>query len=208
MRTWGAGLHWSYHDRAWCGFFVFLPTGQVYLRYEFTWRRTSPMIAARDLVTWIDRLERDGKDEFTYCVAQPDLWLSDPKRPGVPEAETFERAGLSLQRGSDDERNGWANLINWIEPTTFYDAKGQPFVEPSLIVHPECKRFLRTFPTLTHEEDDKDTVIDDADTIPAHGARHYLMSRPFPQPSPSVHYKRGSVGRMLMDARADLARNR
>jgi len=51
---------------------------------------------------------------------------------------------------------------------------------PSLLVHPDCRYFLRTFPTLVSDDKHPDDIKETPDEYPAAGLGFYAMSRPAP----------------------------
>jgi hypothetical protein len=136
---WIGALHWTFNTRAWWGACECLPDGRLFLRHELTWLRTPPETAAKDIQAVIAKLPKD--DTLTTSIAQPQLWPSDRKAPGTSVSEIFRRAGVALERGSDDRINGWA------APTrgSVRDLPGRatPFRSPALLVHPDCVRFIR-----------------------------------------------------------------
>ena len=88
-----------------------------------------------------------------------------------------------MRRADMDEVNGWDAVRSWLKTRTHRDATVTPPVEvisPSLIIHPACAYFLRTFPTLISDEHEPDLIVKTTDAYPAFGLRYYAMSRPAP----------------------------
>lgn len=208
MITWAAGMHFAYSARAWCGLFASLTDGRVLLRHEITWLRVAPEDARVDFIAQINAvgigLPRDaearGLQPLRYVVAQAGIFPKE-KRSGSGEtiSETFSRVGIPMRCADMDEINGWNRLRSWLRTRDHEDKSTNPptkFSGPSLVVHPDCKYFLRTFPTLVSDAVDPDVIVATTDAYPAFGARYYVMSRPAPaskQPTPpppkhSIYY--------------------
>jgi len=175
---WVGAMHWSYGARAWWGACECLPDGRLYLRHECTWLRTPPETAAKDIKAVIAKLPKG--DTLTTSIAQPQLWPSDRKAPGISLSEIFRRAGVALERGSDDRINGWAALRAWLSVRDFAAPGDPPFRSPALLVHPDCVRFLRTISTLVANPKDSEDVEPGPDEYPAAAMRRLVMQRPMP----------------------------
>lgn len=177
--TWGAGLRWAFGARAWLGFFASLSDGRILLRHELTWLHKTEEQAAEDIlaarVTWKIQNLRGG------IYANSDLWPEDEKDTGESRAETFARAGVILRRGSKNRVNNFARLRSWLAVKPRKTVAGN-LLEPasSLLVHPDCKYFLKTLPVLVSSEIEVDDVATCEQEYPAFGASLYLMSRPLP----------------------------
>jgi hypothetical protein len=178
---WVGALHWTFGARAWWGACECLPDGRLFLRYEQTWLRTPPEQAARDIKAVIAKLPPG--DELLTTIAQPSLWPSDRKAPGTSLSEIFRRAGVALERGSDDRINGWAALRAWLTVRDFSPPGGALFRSPALLVHPDCVRFIRTISTLVANEKDSEDVEPTTDEFPAAAMRRLVMARPMPTPT-------------------------
>jgi hypothetical protein len=196
--TWGAGLHWSYSNRAWCGLFAALADGRILCRHELTWLRTPPEVASKELAARVKPLE------FSSCIAQPDLWPK-PDEVGETIAETFSRAGVPMRRGIDDRINGWSRVRSWLVPREWTDADGKAFTSPSLLIHPDCAYLLRTLPTLIEDSAAPDDIPETPEAFPANGLRYFAMSRPMPKPAEAKDLPPGAIGHSLRSAREELA---
>lgn len=212
--NWAGGMHWSQSARAWCGFFASLPRGPVLLRHELTWLGKPPELAAeeikRALVTWGIVAPPDAKlatpwpHAFTFLAANPKLWPLDDTEPGETISETFLIAGLPMIRGNDDRINGWSRVRSWLAPRTWH-FNGETFESPSLIVHPDCRYFLRAIPTLVMNPKEPDDVQESTEEFPVNGARYYAMARPMPTTIAAPELPAGAIGRDLAEIRAQLA---
>ena len=98
-------------------------------------------------------------------------------------AEIFRRAGVNLERGSDDRINGWAALRAWMSVRDFTPHEGPAFRSPALLVHPSCLRFIRTVSTLVADTKDQEDVESTPDEHPSAAMRRLVMSRPMPSPN-------------------------
>jgi hypothetical protein len=163
------------------GFFCQIPDGRVLLRHELTWIKTAPEDAARDI---LDAMARWHIRKLTHVAANPDLWPKDGDDSNTTVSATFIAAGVPMRQGSDDTVNGWSLVRSWLAPRIWLDENGKEFRAPSLIVHPDCKHFVRTFPTLVSDDKHPDEIADSTDQYPAEGLRYYAMSRPVPWKKP------------------------
>ncbi len=198
-------MRWSHTEIGWMGFFRSLADGRVYLRHEITFKGLSPERAAKDITSKM----REWKIErLTYIAAQPELW---PKagETGETVRETFSRAGLPMLRGSGDRRNRWSRLRSWLDmrewKTGETDRDGKPttFQSPSLLIHPECVRLIRTLPTLVADTSDPDDVDETPEEYPAAGVSFYAMSRPLPFQAEGPILPDGAVGHLVNEMRAE-----
>jgi hypothetical protein len=178
--NWYGGLHWTYVERAWLGYFAMREDGRVILRYEQTWYKKTPKTAAAD----IQRFMREkGIPKLLDCVAQPDLFPKNPHARGETVSETFRTHGIVLTPGDDDRVNGWARIRSWMEIRTFSDEDKEvpvKFDAPSITFHPDCPYFLDTFLTLISDKKIADDIEDTPDMYPANGLRYFVMARPLP----------------------------
>lgn len=194
--TWGAGLHWAYSAKAWCGLFATLPDGRLLCRHELTWIRTPPEQAARDLVAYC----RERRIVLSSVVAQPEIFPK-PHARGETVSETFSRIGVPMWRGDDDRLNGWSRVRSWLQPI----AQANQTVAPSLLFHADCRYLLRTLPTLVSRTDVPDDIDPSPEEFPANGVRYYVMSRPMPNHQTPTELPEGAIGHELRTLRAELA---
>lgn len=203
-----AGMHFAYSARAWTGIFISMSDGRLLLRHEITWLRVAPEDARVDFIEKINGFgfgiprdaEQRGLLPLRYVVAQEEIFPKE-KRSGSGEtiSETFSRVGIPMRKADMDELNGANRLRSWLRTREHEDKTVNPprkFTSPSLIIHPDCAFFLRTFPTLISDETQPDVIVPTTDAYPYYGARHFVMSRPAPaskQPAPipprnSIYY--------------------
>jgi hypothetical protein len=211
MITWGAGMHWTGTERAWCGFFANLIDGRVLLRHEMTWRNEVPERAAKDIVlrlkvlgvippsaAFADTFKPTAR--FTGVVANPDLWPKDAKAYGQCVAETFSRAGVPMRKGNGDRVNGWSRTRSWLAPQTWPNGS----VSPALLIHPDCTIIVRSLPMLIANPKTPDDVLETVEEYPANGLRYYAMSRPVPSVADVPELPPGAIGHSLRALRAEL----
>jgi hypothetical protein len=176
--TWGAGLRWAFGARAWFGLFASMSDGRLLLRHELTWIRVTEKQAATEIIaavsSWNIPNLRGG------IIANHDLWPESGKAQGESRAETFGRFGVALSRGSKDRVNNFARLRAWLADSEWKDADGVSFTSPGLLIHPDCRYFLKTLPVLVSDSLNVDDISECAEEYPAVGASLYLMSRPLP----------------------------
>jgi hypothetical protein len=175
--------------------------GRYLLRHELTWLHKAPEIAAAD----ITRFVKAQKIDLQYVAANPDLWPKKGKS-GQTVCETFQRAGVPMVKGSDDRINAWARLRSLIAERQWVDRTVPSgfIASPSLLIHPDCKYFLRTFPTLVSDQTNPDDVQESTDEYPALGASYWAMTRPAPEAEPEPELPPGAIGHDLRKLRAEL----
>lgn len=198
MISWAAGMHWAHSARGWMGLFAQMTDGRVLLRHEITWLRVAPEKAVLDLPGQLDAFgiglpryaAARGLMPLRYAVAQEEIFPQDGSGSGETISETFARAGVPMRKADMDELNGWNRLRSWLRVRDHEDKSENPprkFTSPSMIVHPDCEYFRRTFPTLSSDPVDPDLIVKTTDAYPAMAVRYYVMSRPSPaskQPAP------------------------
>lgn len=180
MVQWYAGMHWAYAARAWIGFFAMQSDGRAMLRHELTFIRTTPEVAAREILEF---LRVRGIPRLIDCVAQPSIFPAGPKARGETVSETFRARGIYLSPGDKDRVNGWARIRSWLAVREFRDDDHEVpkiYAAPSLTIHPSCTYFLDTFLTLISDKTNQDDVEETPDEFPANGLRYFVMSRPLP----------------------------
>jgi hypothetical protein len=181
VTAWGAGMFWSQSAKGWLGFVATLSDNRLCLAYEMTFIRTSPEDAASQIKT----VCRVQGIPLPIIYAQPAIFPQADTH-GETVSETFARAGVPMIAGDDDRINGLSRIRSWLQPR---DGK------PSLVIHADCKYFLRTFPTLIEDPKEPDDIIETPDAYPAHGLRFFLMSRPAPHaPQPVIGPQPGTWG--------------
>lgn len=205
MKTWGAALHWSMSARAWCGFFVSADDGSVHLRHEITWKGVAPEFAALDMRTTMALVQQAPGGvswPFTAIAAHGSLWPSLKHAQGESIAETFQRAGLPLLRIDADPVHCWSRLRSWLIPRVWpLDGPHAP-KRPVLTIHPDCRRFLETLPTLVGETHRPDLVAETPEAYPARAVSYFAMSRPWPIRPDEPEMLPDSIGAWVNELRA------
>lgn len=170
MSLWIGAMRWSQHERAWFGAIRMLPDGRAFVRYELTWLQKTPEFAAEEIrqscARWGITLQS--------LVANHHLWPKGDET-GQTISETFQRFSLPMRRGSEDRINGWSRLRSWLEKRPYPSG-----ILPSLWIHADCQRLIRTLPTLVRQERHPDDTDDTPESYPADALRVFVMSRPIP----------------------------
>jgi hypothetical protein len=188
---WTAGLRWAINAKAWIGFLAPLPGGRALLRYEYVFRGMSPALAASAILDFC----RARKMRLTEVVAQPDIFPGKNELGEFP-AETLRRGGIPVRPGHKDRIAGWTRLRAWLDVL--------PGSEPptsALIVHPECKAFLRTAMSLVAYEKSPDDVQETIEEYPAMGAALWAMARPAPWTERPAELPVNAMGHLLRQLR-------
>lgn len=196
MTTWSAGLRWSYSSRAWMGFLASQADGTLLCRHELSWRQTSPEDAAKQIRAKMSDWQIDRLASF---IANAEIFPKANER-GRTESEAFQRAGLPIQKGSEDRVNVWACLRSWLSP---HDRKNGTR-GPMLFIHPDCKILLRTLPTLVSSPTEPDDVVRSPDEYASHALALCLMARPSPSTIEEDPLPVGAIGHWVHEIRNSL----
>lgn len=171
--VWGAGLRWTFHERAWFGVIASLSDGRLLCRHELTWLRVGPAQAARDIIAKLDEWKIYKLAGGVYANAE--MWPSD--NSGNPsDSEAFYAWGLPLHKASPDRVNGLSCVRKWFDVREQRDKSHAP----SLLIHPDCKQLIRTLPSMMSDSLNADDIERNPDEHPTIGLMNYLMSRPMP----------------------------
>lgn len=199
MNQWAGGMRWSETEHGWLGLFKSLADGRVQCRYEMAFHDLSPEAAA---VLVRGQLKEWGIHALSYVAANPELWPKDGEI-GESIAETFSRSGLPMMRGSKDRINRWSRVRSWLDVRTWKRSDGSEFQSPSLVIHPDCSRLIRTLPTLIADSSNPDDVEETPDEYPAAGVSYYAMSRPLPFSMAEPELPPEAVGHLVNELRHD-----
>ncbi len=203
MNQWAGGMRWSQTEHGWLGLFKTLPDGRVHARYEMNFHDQSPENAALEIRANLRALGIHG---LIYIAANPELWPKEGEH-GESISETFSRAGLPMMRGSKDRINRWSRVRSWLEVKTWRRVDGSTFQSPSLVIHPDCSRLIRTLPTLVAASTDPDDIEETPDEYPAAGVSYYAMSRPMPLAPLEPELPDGAVGHLVNELRDAIEAN-
>ena len=118
----------------------------------------------------------EADEEIFVRIAPPDLW-GRTKDSGKSVIEIFADNGLYFCRGSNDRRQGWMALREWLKPVTMPD--GNPGAR--LCIFENCQNLIRTLPLLQY---DKKSGADAANqphelTHAPDALRYFAAWRPF-----------------------------
>ncbi len=191
---WVASLHWSFSSPAWCGFIGILDDARAIARHELVLRETTPEQAVILIYQFMLDHNIPALDEF---ILPEQEFPEELGHGGETVSETFSRAGLPVTRGDEQERAGWMRLRSWMTPIT------QPsgLVSPSLLIHADCKRLLRTLPTIVSKDTDPDVINDSPNAYPIHALRRFVMSRPMPKDAPEKPLPADAIGHLVNELR-------
>ena len=130
-----------------CGWWAVDFFGNVYLYREH-------YEAGQELSHHIDRiLELSGQEEYMMSVGDPSMWIRNPQNTNRSDvvapsnmsiADILNRAGVNLFKANNERVNGWNLCRQYIDHYA-----EQP---PKLKVFSTCPNFIRTIPTLVHDE--------------------------------------------------------
>lgn len=143
-------VDWGFVKPGWCGWFVLLPDGQVYLEQEYLFSRT----VASEVAAEIRRRTQELGVKVRYTVGDTAMWTPDGQT-GESIAETFGRAGVPMIQADKDRVNGWQRLRHWFKPS--------PSGAPWLVSSPACAYFNRTIPSLVSDEHRPEDVDSDGE---------------------------------------------
>lgn len=141
---------------------------------------------------------RDESDKITYAVADPAIFAADG---GPSRAEIFNRHGIYF-RPADNKRvstngamGGWDEMRQRL--------KGIDGV-PMLYVFETCRDFIRTVPSLPHDDKRPEDIDTDAEDHVADEARYACMSRPWVPSKPKIEQRTSGFSRMRSNSAPSL----
>ena len=192
---WVASAHWSYASPAWIGFIGILADARAIARYELVLRETTPEQATVLIYQFMLDHNIAALDEF---ILPEQEFPEELGHGGETVSETFSRAGLPVTKGDEQERAGFMRLRSWMTPVT------QPsgIVSPSLLIHADCKRLLRTMPTIVSKDTDPDIIMESPNAFPIHALRRFVMSRPLPKDAPKEPPHKDAIYHLVEELRS------
>jgi len=118
--------------------------------------------------------------KFDYIVADPAIFGDKAKHRhslgGEAGNETIESiVGISVIRADNRRVVGWSRMRVYLQNNM-------------ISVHPRCKEFIRTIPTLIHDEKKPEDVDTDCEDHVGDETRYLLFSRPEP---PEIYKRQG-----------------
>jgi len=178
-------LDYGYNAPSALGWFAIDPTGQLYLyrelyQNELTYTQLAEAYASMTGV----------HENIEYLVADPAFWAKKGERDdALSGAEVFERRVRELtlnlttkkhrcpllQRGINDRVTGWREVREYLRPYQFEEE-----LTAKLQVFSTCTEFIRTFPSLIHDEHNPEDVDSDGEDHAGDMLRYAVMSRPKP----------------------------
>lgn len=116
---------------------------------------------------------RDEGEKIAYSVADPAIFAEDG---GPSRAEIFSLNGVDFMRADNKRVSGNGAMGGWDEMRQ--RMKGVDGV-PMLYVFETCRDFIRTVPSLPHDDKRPEDIDTDAEDHVADEARYACMSRPW-----------------------------
>lgn len=163
VRAYDGGL-----ARACCKWYAISPDGDAVCYREFYPKNMTDDDQAQE----IKRLSKcpDGSsEEIAYTVADPSCW-SKQAGTGESTADVFARYGVPMRKADNDRINGWKRLHQWLKPR-----EGKP---SRLTFTKACVNTIRTYPTITVDENRPDDINTRQEDHPQDCDRYFVMSRP------------------------------
>lgn len=130
-----------------CGWWAVDFFGNVYLYREH-------YEEGQELSHHIDRIiELSGQEEYMMSVGDPSMWIRNPQNTNRSDivapsnmsiADIMSRAGINMFKANNERVSGWNLCRQYID-----HAENQP---PKLKVFSTCPNFIRTIPTLVHDD--------------------------------------------------------
>lgn len=160
-------VDWGFVKPGWCGWFVLLPDGRVYLEDEYVFSR----VVASEVAREIDRRTKERGVKIRYTVGDTAMWTPD-SQTGESLAETFARFGVPMVQADKDRLNGWNRVRHWL--------RDAPDGVPWLTSSPACAYFNRTIPALVSDDHKPEDVDTDGEDHAGDALRYFCMSRPMP----------------------------
>jgi hypothetical protein len=124
-------------------------------------------------------LERERKDETTYCVIDPSAFAQN----GGPSIA--ERMGLRgvYSKAADNRRVATLGAIGgWDQVRQRLQGEDD---KPMLYITSTCQHLIRTLPVMQHDEDHPEDLNSDGEDHAVDALRYGCMSRPWTQPKPT-----------------------
>jgi len=206
MIHWYGAMHWAYAARGWMGFIAVQSDGRAMLRWELTFYKKTPDVAAREIHAF---MKDKGITRLIDCIAQPELFPKTKTARGETVSETFRARGLHMTAGDKDRPNGWARIRAWLDVREFRDEDREVplvFEAPSITFHADCRYFLDTFLTLVSDKDHPDDIDATTDEYPACAIRYWVMARPLPPTRIVKTLPEGAIGHEIDALRRGLRR--
>lgn len=180
---------WGYDQPYAYLLFTMIPPNTLYLFGELYGWGGEPNVGARQEAETVARkirvLWRALGLEGRHIIgpAGHDLWRKNDQT-GIDTAELFAMHGVQFVQANTDRIQGWNACRNLLERN--------PDGTRRFVVSPRCEHFIRTIPTLVHDEHRVEDVAKGAEDHAADAWRYMAMYRPGPdqpayRPSQAEH---------------------
>lgn len=178
-------LDYGYSNFASVGWYAVLPEGFI-IRYRELYVKRHTYEALGKRILEMSVVPETGKrEDIEYIVADPAIWgdqnyFKEPK-PGHAKGESgFDllNKGINetwpIMRGDNRRIVGWGRCRDYLEivPDQFGEKR------PKFAVTRDCRNFIRTVPSLVHDDSVPEDLDTDGEDHPADEWRYGLMSRP------------------------------
>lgn len=118
----------------------------------------------------------DGEEIYQY-LAPPDLW-NRQRETGLNTAEIFGQHGIRLWKASNNRKQGWLNLKEWLAP--YVDEFGKETAH--IVFLSNCENIIRCLPQVQKDDKDPNDVATEPHEL-THGPdaiRYWTAGRPRP----------------------------
>jgi phage terminase large subunit len=101
---------------------------------------------------------KEHLDKVKYRYAPPDLWNRN-RDTGKSAYEIFNENGIKLCKSSNDRKNGWLDVKEWLKVNKVRDEQtGELKNITSLQIFNNCTNLIRCLPQLQHDDKDPNDV--------------------------------------------------
>lgn len=175
-------LDYGYFAPSSIGWYAIDPDGTLYRYRELYQNELTASLLAELYVSLTNPNEK-----IEYIVADPAFWAKKGERDDkLSGAEVFQNRVKELTKqtprltqGDNARVPGWQLVREYLRPITKDSA-----VSAKLQVFSTCTEFIRTFPSLIHDEHNPEDVDSDGEDHAGDELRYAVMSRPRPPLSP------------------------
>ncbi len=193
---WFRSLDWGRNQPGCVGWWATLPDHRHYRRKEWKFQGMSePEVAAG--IAKIDK--QLGLPKHVLTVADPSIQNKtgathkDGRFVGQSIQETLAHYGIPTVLADNDRFNGWARCQAML--------RDAPDGMPWMLVHPECRYFIRSVASARSDKNDPDDVDTRSDDHALDEWRYYAMSRPAPYVATRMtRFAAGTMGELRLSA--------
>lgn len=178
----------GYMTRACALWFAVHPDGWAVCYREYYPTRVIDPIQAEEIRALSVR--PDGqREQIAAYFAPPDAWLKKSDS-GKSTADIFREHGIILTQVSNDRKQGWRRLHEWLQPLVGEDGHEMA----RLRFTRACQTALRVFPAATQDKNNPEEVDFEEDHV-LDACRYFVMGDPRGAPTVRVHRRRPAAAR-------------